>query len=364
MAVVSDDPRLVELTALLDTGVRRRPTPEQVLDRLSGVDLLRALPPDEVHELIPFVVDVEVPVGEAVVTQGDQGDALYIIEHGRARVALANGTEIAHIGAGDVFGEMALLTGEPRAASVIAESNLTVWRLRRDDFERIVKTSPAFEQALQEAAERHRAGLPLTSGDAAVRRAWLGAALRSLAVGGLTMSGFRAAEERVTAAIQRKRAARDVNRIHDESMTFGQRVADRVANTMGSWPFIIVQSTILAAWVVLNVTELVFKTWDPYPFILMNLLLSLQAAYAAPVIMMSQNRQAAKDRLASELDLRTNLHAETLIEELHARMEDLRLRQWNELMELQERQIEALQDLLRGRAAAGSATGPDAEKPA
>ncbi|MEA2641526.1 MAG: hypothetical protein QOF51_2920, partial [Chloroflexota bacterium] len=84
----------------------------------------------------------------------------------------------------------------------------------------------------------------------------------------------------------------------------------------------------------------------PYPFILLNLGLSMQAAYAAPIIMMSQNRQSAKDRLQAELDLRTNLHAETLIEELHGRMEDLRLRQWNELMQLQEQQMELLHHLL------------------
>ena len=359
MAVINDDPRLVELATMLETGVRRRPTPEEILDRLSTVPLLRALPPDEVQQLIPFVVDVEVPTGETVVKQGDAGDAMYIIEHGRAHVVLADGTDVAHIGPGDVFGEMALLTDEPRAASVIAESDLTLWRLRRDDFARIVAASPNFQGAMQHAAERHRAGLPLAAGDASVRRAWLGEALRSLAVSRLTISGLRAAEGRITGVIQRKRVARDVNRIHDESLTLGQRVADRVASTMGSWPFIIVQSTFLLAWVILNVTELVFKAWDPYPFILMNLLLSLQAAYAAPVIMMSQNRQAAKDRLAAELDLQTNLHAETLIEELHARVEDLRLRQWNELMELQERQIAALQELLGTRqSAAGGASAP------
>jgi uncharacterized membrane protein len=79
----------------------------------------------------------------------------------------------------------------------------------------------------------------------------------------------------------------------------------------------------------------------------MNLVLSLQAAYAAPVIMMSQNRQAAKDRLQADLDLRTNLHAETLIEELHGAMDDLRLRQWQELLELQERQIEYLNQMMK-----------------
>jgi uncharacterized membrane protein len=156
---------------------------------------------------------------------------------------------------------------------------------------------------------------------------------------------LRALEQRVAAAIARKRATRDVNQLHYGSLTFGQRVADGVAAIMGSWRFIILQSVILAAWIVLNVTELVWRAWDPYPFILLNLLLSFQAAYAAPIIMMSQNRQAAKDRLQADLDLQTDLKAETLIEELHGSVEDLRLRQWQELLAIQQRQI----DLLQGR---------------
>jgi uncharacterized membrane protein len=116
---------------------------------------------------------------------------------------------------------------------------------------------------------------------------------------------LRDTEARVLEAIQRKRPMRDVNSLHETSLTVGQRIADAVAGTMGSWPFIMVQSALLAVWIVLNVTEIVFRAWDPYPFILLNLMLSFQAAYAAPFIMMSQNRQSAKDRLHAELDLQT-----------------------------------------------------------
>jgi uncharacterized membrane protein len=158
---------------------------------------------------------------------------------------------------------------------------------------------------------------------------------------------LRSFEEQLVAAIHRKRAGRDVNKLHEESLTPGQRIADKVAATMGSWPFIIVQSILLACWIALNVTELIWRTWDPYPFILLNLMLSFQAAYAAPFIMMSQNRQAAKDRLQADLDLQTDLKAETLIEELHGNVETLRLQQWKELLEIQENQIQLLQDMLK-----------------
>jgi uncharacterized membrane protein len=106
-------------------------------------------------------------------------------------------------------------------------------------------------------------------------------------------------------------------------LTLGQRVADAVAATMGSWSFIIIQSMILMVWIVLNVTAFVQK-WDPYPFILLNLALSFQAAYAAPVIMMSQNRQQDIDRKQAESDRQVNLKAELEIELLHQKIGQLR----------------------------------------
>jgi uncharacterized membrane protein len=106
-------------------------------------------------------------------------------------------------------------------------------------------------------------------------------------------------------------------------LTVGQRVADIVAASMGSWNFIIIQSVILLVWIVLNVTAFV-ENWDPYPFILLNLALSFQAAYAAPFIMMSQNRQQDIDRQAAEHDHQINIKAELEIELLHQKLDQLR----------------------------------------
>jgi uncharacterized membrane protein len=160
------------------------------------------------------------------------------------------------------------------------------------------------------------------------------------------VSHLRALEEMVLSILEHQRPHRDVNRLHQESMTFGQRVADRVAATMGSWRFIIVQSALLAVWIALNLYELIWRAWDPCPFILLNLMLSFQAAYSGPIIMMSQNRQAAKDRLQAEMDLRTDVKAELLIEELHGHVEELRLDKWDNLLAIQQRQIELLQQLV------------------
>ena len=112
---------------------------------------------------------------------------------------------------------------------------------------------------------------------------------------------------------------RDVNEVFQERMTTGQRAADWLAGVVGSWGFIIVQSVILMLWAMLNITAWVHH-WDPYPFILMNLFLSLQAAYTAPVLMMSQNRQAIKDRLEAHNDFVVNQKAE---EEIRAVLDHL-----------------------------------------
>jgi uncharacterized membrane protein len=121
----------------------------------------------------------------------------------------------------------------------------------------------------------------------------------------------------------RARAAHIQNEEAKDQLTLGQRVADGVAAVMGSWNFIIAQSVILLFWVVLNVVAWM-EHWDPYPFILLNLALSFQAAYAAPIIMMSQNRQADIDRKAAESDYRINIKAELEIESLHQKLDQIR----------------------------------------
>ncbi len=119
---------------------------------------------------------------------------------------------------------------------------------------------------------------------------------------------------------------RNVNELFDERRTYGQRAADRVALVMGSWKFVIIQTAVLSVWVVLNVTAYIYH-WDPYPFILMNLVLSLQAAYTAPIIMMSQNRLAEKDRIEAHNDYMVNQKAEeevrVILEHLDAQNEAL-----------------------------------------
>ncbi|HEY6333238.1 MAG TPA: DUF1003 domain-containing protein [Blastocatellia bacterium] len=145
--------------------------------------------------------------------------------------------------------------------------------------------------------------------------------------------------------LSRRRASRDVNQEFKEKLSLGQRVADKLAATMGSWTFIIAQSIVLAIWVALNVTAFI-NHWDPYPFILLNLALSFQAAYAAPIIMMSQNRQAEKDRLQTTYDFEIDTKAELEILQLHDKINELRDTHWVQLIEMQQRQLEMLDRLV------------------
>ena len=140
-------------------------------------------------------------------------------------------------------------------------------------------------------------------------------------------------EEEIKLLAQLRGARRAREKRGPMDFSVGDRVADWVAATMGSWNFILIQSAILVVWIILNVTAYV-RQWDPYPFILLNLALSFQAAYAAPFIMMSQNRQAAIDRAAAQNDYQINAKAELEIELLHQKLDLLRETEVSELIQV------------------------------
>jgi uncharacterized membrane protein len=139
--------------------------------------------------------------------------------------------------------------------------------------------------------------------------------------------------------------AKNINMEFDANITIGQKIADNVASFGGSWKFIIIFGTIIFSWICLNAIILLRRSFDPYPFILLNLLLSCLAALQAPVIMMSQNRQSAKDRYQAEHDYQVNLKAELEIRHLHDKI-DFITHQWVKLMETQEMQMEIMEELL------------------
>jgi CRP/FNR family cyclic AMP-dependent transcriptional regulator len=215
---------------------------------------------------------------------GDPGGKAFIVVKGQVQVIVIDEDNqevvIDAPGAGEIFGLASMLSASPHLTTAIAVEPTRAIEIDRHDLTALVQRKPL-------------AGLDM-----------------------LTMVGrhFQAAQELV-----RSRTARNPNEVIDEQLTFGQRLADSVARFGGSWAFIVSFAVVLVAWVIVNI-GLAARAWDPYPFILLNLFLSMLAAVQAPVIMMSQNRQDAKDRLRSELDFSVNRKAEGEIIQLAAKL--------------------------------------------
>ncbi|MET1140051.1 DUF1003 domain-containing protein [Enterococcus hirae] len=139
--------------------------------------------------------------------------------------------------------------------------------------------------------------------------------------------------------------SQNLNTTINQKATFGQKSADEIAKFGGSWPFIFLFVVILGSWILLNTLHFLGLSFDRYPFILLNLVLSCLAAIQAPIIMMSQNRQATRDRIAADHDYQTNLKAELEISLLHEKIDYLMSQQWQQMLELQQLQIELLTQL-------------------
>jgi uncharacterized membrane protein len=155
-----------------------------------------------------------------------------------------------------------------------------------------------------------------------------------------------ALEEQVMKSLQEHEIlSKDINVEFEGQLTLGQRMADRIAEFGGSWRFISIFAVVLLIWIAINTAVIIWKPFDPYPFILLNLVLSCLAAIQAPIIMMSQNRQEDKDRLQSQHDYLVNLKAELEIRHLHDKIDHLINNQWQRLLEIQEIQTELMEGL-------------------
>jgi len=256
---------------------------------LREVPLFSEMDEQEVAGIREIMEEMKFKAGQIIIREGETGDLFYVITEGNVEILIrdADGSDVVlkQAGPGDFFGELSMLTNEPRSARVRAVDEVTTLVLERAEFFEFLRTHA--HAAIDVLVE----------------------------LGGRLHENDR---------ILRNMVSRNVNQIVDEQMTLGERVADRVADTIGSWRFIIIQSMLIVLWIVLNVVAWI-EHWDPYPFILMNVMLSFQAAYAGPVIMMSQNRQSAKDRLAAEIDHQVNTKAELEINNLMRRMDELEL---------------------------------------
>lgn len=153
-------------------------------------------------------------------------------------------------------------------------------------------------------------------------------------------------EEVIKSLKEQELLSENINVEFNQKLTFGQRLSDKLSNYAGSWGFIIAFGIVILLWVAVNTVLLIWRHFDPYPFILLNLVLSCLAALQAPVILMSQNRQESRDRLRAEYDYRVNLKAELEIRHLHEKVDHLLRHQWQRLLEIQEIQTELMRELV------------------
>jgi uncharacterized membrane protein len=254
-------------------------------EMLAEIPMFALLDEAERAALVALMTPRKFEAGQTIFAYGDLGDSVHIVRRGKVEVFVVSlegeKVPLGENEAGDAFGEISVLDGGPRTATAVALEDCETLVLDREGLLHLFRDHP-------------HSALDL-----------------------LTVMGRRL---RATDELLRTQVSRNVNVEVEESLTLGQRVADMVASFGGSWPFIIFFGVFLTVWMILNV-EMSGRAWDPYPFILLNLVLSTLAAIQAPVIMMSQNRQAFKDRLQAEQDYKVNLKAELEVAELHRKID-------------------------------------------
>ncbi len=256
--------------------------------RIESVPLFANLGEAQLDPLRRAAVRQLFNAGETIFAHGDTPEYLYIVESGVVDIVLpGRGDELilATVEEGSFFGELSVFDNHPRNATARAAADSSLICIPLSSIAQLTNRSP-------------------------------GAARQFMSV---IIHRLRTADE-LLARVQLK----NINEVADEQMTFGQRVADIVARFGGSWTFIICFGTFLLAWMAVNSILLLHNPPDPYPYIFLNLILSCIAALQAPIIMMSQNRQAMKDRLQVDQDYQVNIKAEFAIQQIHRKLDELR----------------------------------------
>jgi len=260
------------------------------IELVKAIPLFESLDEDAVHALAHKLREVRVDAGERVFAQGDEGDAMYVIESGAIDIIAGSGKHqvtVASLFRHQYFGELSLLDGAPRSATAVASRATLLLALDRDDFVEFIRNRPdAALAVMHEVGER-----------------------------------MRATNDRMTRTVTR-------NVLEDEArkLTVGERIADTVAAFGGSWPFIFLFGGFMLVWMAWNSLLGQPLAFDPLPFMFLNLFLSTLAALQAPIIMMSQNRQAAKDKALAVNGFQVNLKNEVAIDKVLRTQSEVLLR--------------------------------------
>jgi CRP/FNR family cyclic AMP-dependent transcriptional regulator len=231
---------------------------------------------------------------------------MYIISKGSIEISIPaedgkKDIQVSLLKEGDFFGELSLVDGSPRTATATAIDQCILLEMNRDSFMDFLVRRPTV--AISMIAE-------------------IGKRLRST-------------NELVTSL-----ASKNVNVEMEERLTFGDRLADKVSDFVGSWTFIIAFLSFVGLWMVLNLVQILFKPFDEYPYVFLNLVLAMVASLQAPLIMMSQNRAQLKDRLRAELDYKVNVKSELMLQQLHAKLDEVRKVELQVLQQTIEKQLD------------------------
>ncbi|HEV2799382.1 MAG TPA: DUF1003 domain-containing protein [Pyrinomonadaceae bacterium] len=256
------------------------------IEALRSVPLFASLDDRAARTLRDLMTVREAAPGTLLFKMGDPGDAMYLLESGQVRIYIHDGDgenlTLAELGDGDFFGEMAIIDGKPRSANAAVVEQACLAVLAREDFLRFVRANPDVALEMVSAiSERLRRTDELLS----------------------------------------QRVSRNANEEEEARMTWADHVADSLAAFGGSWRFITYSILFLVGWILLN--TVIKSGFDPFPYELLGLLLGVVAGVQAPIIMMSQNRQAEKERLRADLDFQINLKNELAISEVLRRLDVL-----------------------------------------
>ncbi|HTY11166.1 MAG TPA: DUF1003 domain-containing protein [Bacteroidota bacterium] len=242
---------------------------------------------------------------EVLFRKGESGSSMYIIEEGSIEISVPSQTEkkdirVSLLSQGEFFGELSLVDGLPRTAKATATSDSRLLEMMRDHFIQFVTTRPTVAiSMISEMGKR-----------------------------------LRATNDLVTTL-----ASKNVNVEMEEQLSFGDRLADKVADFVGSWTFVIYFFVCLILWILLNVMEFIFKPFDAYPFVFLNLVLAVVASLQAPLIMMSQNRAQKQDRLKADLDYQVSLKSELMLQQLHVKTDEMRALEFETMEQILKKEL-------------------------
>lgn len=280
--------------------------PEMTLDAIRSVPLFGSLDDDAARELRDLLRTRDVAADVALFRTGDDGDAMYLIESGRVRIAITDEDKkeitLAELAQGDFFGEMAIIDGKQRSADAIVAETARLAVLSRENFLRFIRNNPMVA---------------------------------------LEMLSATFGRLRRTDKLLQQRVSRNVNEEQRKRMTVADRAADALAEFGGSWKFIGAAMFIIISWIVFNSWVLI-RGFDPVPYQMLNLVMGIIAGMQAPIIMMSQNRQSEKDRLRADLDYQVNLKNELSLTEVLRRLDVIESERLPQLFSQQNEKIEKL----------------------